>query len=209
MASLSSYDKGKRSFQGRSYRKDVEAHLEFQERVWGPVKARKKKLPRRVFFIGNHENRITRALDLSPELEGTIGLGDLALSEWYDEVVDYNGSTPGTLEIDGVTYAHFIIAGVSGRPIGGDFQGRSLLAKRHRSVTVGHSHLFDHSVQGRGDGTFINGLSVGCYQDYTNDWAGNIGQLWRRGIAIKENVQDGDYDLRWVSLDALRREYGD
>src|SRR5690606_28393748 len=76
MPSLSSYDKGTRSFQGRSYRQDIDAHLDFQSRWWDPVKARKKRLPYRVVLEGNHEHRIERALDLSPELVETIGFKD-------------------------------------------------------------------------------------------------------------------------------------
>src|SRR5690606_19069830 len=104
LASLSSYDKGKRAFQGRSYAKDIEAGVEFLDRVWSPLRSRKKRLPTRYFFIGNHEDRITRALDLSPELEGTIGLEDCQLERYFNEVVGYEGRTPGTLEIDGVNY---------------------------------------------------------------------------------------------------------
>lgn len=79
MPSLSGYDKGKRSFQGRTYRADVDAHLDFQERLWAPVFRRKQKLPRTVFCEGNHEHRITRAIDLQPELEGAISFADLHL----------------------------------------------------------------------------------------------------------------------------------
>src|SRR5574343_467016 len=76
LSSLSSYDKGKASFQGRNYKADINAHLDFQERMFAPLKKAKRKLPYSVFFIGNHEHRITRAIDLSPELDGAISLKD-------------------------------------------------------------------------------------------------------------------------------------
>jgi len=63
MASLSDYDKGKRSFHGRAYKKDIEAHLDFQERMWAPLRRQKKKLPRRIVLEGNHEHRIWKHLD--------------------------------------------------------------------------------------------------------------------------------------------------
>jgi hypothetical protein len=138
MPSLSSYDKGLRSFQGRTYQADIAAGLDFSDRLWTPVKARKKKLPRRVFLIGNHEQRIDRALELSPELQGTVAYSDLELEKDYDEVVPYTGkNTPGIIEIDGITYAHYLVSGVLGRPISGEHPAYTLLSKQFTSCTVG------------------------------------------------------------------------
>ena len=62
--SLSSYDKGKRSFAGRSYRRDIDSHNEYQDRLWHPIKRAKRRMPLRVRLIGNHEQRIDRVLDI-------------------------------------------------------------------------------------------------------------------------------------------------
>lgn len=204
--SLSTYDKGKRSFVGRSYDKDVEAHNEFQDRVWHRVRKSKKKLPRRIRLIGNHEQRIDRCLDLHPELEGTVGYESLQLSRYYDDIVPYEGSTPGTIEVDGVTYTHYFTSGVMGRPLGGEHQAYSILAKNHSSGTQGHSHTFDFSVRRLGKRQ-LQGLVSGCYQDYDAPWAGQSNKLWWRGCFIKRGVENGSYDLESVSLKALQREY--
>lgn len=208
LPSLCSYDKGRRSFVGRTYRADIDAHLDFQDRLWGPVTRRKKKMPRRIFCIGNHEQRIVTALDIQPELAGTISLDDLGLSNWYDEIVPYQGTTPGVIEIDGILYAHFFTSGVLGRSVGGEHTAHSLIGKVLQSATMGHSHVLDYCVRTRGDGTKVQGLSVGCFQDYTNEWAGEIGKLWDRGVVIKRHVEDGAYDLEWVSMARLQKEYG-
>ena len=205
--SLSPYDKGKRSFQGRSYRKDIEAHLDFQSRVWEPVKARKKKLPYTVFMEGNHEHRIERALDLSPELAGTIGFNDYDLDSYYDTIVRYDGGTPGVIELDGILFAHYFITGVSGRPIGGERPAHMLIDKTGASCIAGHIHTFDYATRTNINGKVRNGLIVGCYQDYDNEWAGNIAHLWRRGVVILRNVANGDFDVQFVSLNALKAEY--
>ena len=76
LPSFSGYDKGKKSFQGRSYRKDLDAGLEFDERMWAPIKKAKKKRPYAVFFEGNHEERMKRALELTGELDGTVGFNE-------------------------------------------------------------------------------------------------------------------------------------
>lgn len=208
LPSLSGYDKGKRGFVGRTYRADIDAHLDFQSRMWEPVWKRKKRLPRRVFIIGNHEQRIDRALDLSPELVGTIGYGDLRLADWYDTVVPYVGQTPGIINVDGIHYAHYFVSGVMGRPVGGEHPAYSLLTKHFTSLTCGHIHVMDHSIRTTVDGRRIHGLVAGCYQDYDSDWAGEVNRLWWRGVVLKSNVEDGNYDPSFISMAALKKEYG-
>lgn len=207
MPSLSSYDKGKRTFAGQSYKSDTEAHLEFQERLWGPVRATKKKMPYRVVLEGNHEHRIERALDLSPELVGTIGFEDYDFGSYYHDVIRYEGDLPGTFKHQGIIFAHFFPTGISGRPMGGISPARMLMSKNKVSCVAAHTHTFDFSSEKNIDNQTINGLVVGCYQDYINDWAGVIGRFWRPGVAILRNAEDGDYDLQWISLDALKKEY--
>ena len=206
--SLSSYDKGKRSFVGRSYRADVDSGLDFQDRMWSPVKKRKKKLPERHFLIGNHEQRMDRVLDLSPELEGTVGYHDLMLDDYYDNVVYYDGGTPGIVKIDGINYAHYAISGVMGRPIGGLHIGHSLITKQFESFSCGHIHQFNHCVRTMVNGKKINGLCGGVFQDYDSPWAGKINRQWSHGLVIKHQVNDGEYDVEWVSMERLKDVYG-
>lgn len=207
MPSLSDIDKGKKVFQGRTYRADIDSHLEFTDRLWGIVRRQKHKLPKRVFLVGNHEHRITKLLNLAPELEGTIGLDDLELSRYYDEVVDYSGNTPGIYHSNGVDFAHYCVSGVMGKSISGERIGWSLLSKRFRSTVVGHSHLLDYCVRTGGDGRKLHGLSVGCYQDYNSSWAGNVNPLWWRGLCLLKDVEYGQFDLETVSLANLREAY--
>ena len=206
--SLSSYDKGKRSFQGRSYARDVASHNDFQDRVWHQYRKNKKRYPKRIRLIGNHEQRIDRALDLHPELQGTVSYDDLQLDQYNDIIVPYNGSSPGVIDVDGVSYAHYFISGVMGRPIGGEHPGYSLVSKKHQSCTQGHTHVFDHCVRTSEHGNNLHGLLTGCFLDYDTDWAGQANKLWYKGCFIKRNVYKGSYDLETISMNALRYEYG-
>lgn len=208
MPSLSSYDKGKRAFAGKSYKADIEAHLDFQERLWAPVRATKKKMPYRVVLEGNHEHRIERALDLSPELAGTIGFNDYDFSSYYHDVVRYEGDTPGVYDLEGILFAHYFITGVSGRPIGGERPGHMLIAKNGTSCVAFHSHTLDFATRKTVKGNVMNGLVAGCYQDYINDWAGNVGKLWRAGVAVLTDVEAGNFDFQWIGIDALKKAYG-
>lgn len=208
MPSLSSYEKGKRSFVGKSYKKDIEAGLEFHDRMWGPVKAAKKKLPRRVILEGNHEHRIERALDLSPELAGTIGFKDYDFDHYYDEVIRYDGGLPGVTEIEGILFAHFFPTGIMGRPIGGERPAHMLIHKNGVSSVQFHSHILDFATRRNVAGKVTNGLVGGCYQNYINDWAGPIGKFWRAGVSILRGVEDGNFDFEWVSLERMEQIYG-
>lgn len=208
MSSLSSYDKGKRSFQGKSYRKDLDAHLEFQDRLWAPVKALKKKLPRRIVLEGNHEHRIERALDLSPELKDTIGFEDYDFERYYQDVVRYDGETPGIIDVEGVLFAHYFPTGISGRPVGGERPAHMLIAKNAKSCIQFHTHTLDFATRRTVSGDVYNGVVGGCYQDYVNDWAGNIGKFWRAGVVVLHNLEGGNFDFQWISLENLRKIYG-
>lgn len=208
LPSFSGYDKGKARFHGRAYRKDLDAGLEFDDRLWAPTRRAKKKKPYRVFLEGNHEERMKRALDQQPELEGTIGFKDFDLGRNYDTIVEYSGQTPGIIEIDGIVYSHYFVSGVMGRNIGGEHPAYSLLTKQFQSATCGHIHVYDHCVRTDANGRRLNGLVAGVYQDYESPWAGEVNKLWSRGLVIKRNVGNGDYSIQWVSIDELKKEYG-
>lgn len=207
MPSLSSYDKGKRSFQGRSYAADIAAHADFQDKLWHHVRRQKKKLPTRVALIGNHEERIDRALNLQPELAGTIGYEDLDLEKYYDVVVPYTGQTPGVIEVDGIHYAHYFTSGVMGNGISGEHAAYSLITKKFTSCVQGHTHTLDYCQRTSAGGKKIHGLVAGCAMDYRSDWAGEVENLWWRGVCILRDVEDGQYDLEVVSLKQLASKY--
>lgn len=204
MASLCSYDKGTKGFEGRRYKKDIEAGLDAQEKMFAPIRKAKKKRPRFVRTLGNHEHRIVKAIDRDPILEGTIGLSDLQSKEYGWE--EHPFLSP--VEIDGIMYQHYFTSGIMGRPIGGERHAQSLIAKQLTSCTQGHSHLFDYCIRSDARGRKIHGCVVGVYQDYNADFAGPANKMWNPGVVVKREVQDGQYDMEHISLERLRKEYG-
>jgi len=182
---------------------------DFDEKLWAPIRKLKKRMPRSVYLIGNHEQRIHKAVDIQPELEGVVSFNDLDLKKNYDEVVHYEGLTPGTIEVDGIHYAHYFTSGLMGRPISGDIRpAHTLLLKRHVSSTQAHSHSLDFGIQATGDGRKIMGMFAGCAIDYEMDWAGLTNDLWWRGVVVKHNVENGVYDPEFISLQRLKDIYG-
>lgn len=213
MPSLSSYDRGKKSFEGRRYVRDIAAACDARERFERPIREynsrqrdtkHRQYLPRKVALYGNHEDRIRRAVELSPELDGAIGLHDLCPTKFGWEVHGFLDP----VEVDGIWYSHYFPSGVMLRPIGGEHPAAYVLKAQFVSCIFGHIHLRDFSERTRADGTRILGLTPGCFFDYTMEWAGMANRMWWRGVVVCHNVQNGVYDPEFVSIDRLRAMYG-
>lgn len=210
MASLCSYDKGTQSAEGRRYVDDIAVYLDANSRIFSEIKDYNRKTkktaykPRMVKLRGNHEHRIVRAADKDPTLFGKISLADLQDEKMGWEVHDFLEP----VVIDGVTYSHYFISGIMGKPIGGISPARTLLNKGSVSATQGHSHLFDYSEATRFDGKRIQALVCGCYIDYHADYAGQANKMWRSGIVVKRDVKDGVYDMEFISIERMEKLYG-
>lgn len=216
MESLCSYDRGKKDFEGRRYNNDINAVHEALNLIQDPTneyneqQRRNKKTqykPRKILTLGNHEQRIERAVECSPELEGTIGYKDLKYKDYGWEVIPY--TVP--IEIDGVFYCHFFPSGVKGEAVSGVNIASNLLSKMMCSVTVGHCHLFDYATRALPNGKRIHGLSAGCFADLSHieKYAVNVQYMWFAGLVLKHNVKDGEYDLEIFSMNRLQELYGE
>ena len=122
--SLSSYDKGKRSFEGRRLKADIEAGNEGMELLLSPIKNLqhqqkrfKKKVytPRMVFCVGNHEDRFDRMSRDMPELEGFVGTETLNLEALGWEVFPF--LKPCVIE--DINFVHYLANPFTGKPYGG------------------------------------------------------------------------------------------
>jgi hypothetical protein len=204
MPSLSSYDKkGGRKMENARYVDDVAIGNEAMALLLGPIEEAMRKdpkwKPRFVFTLGNHEERIIRAVEDNPhQLEGVIGYHNLDLDGW--EVHPY--LSPAI--IDGVAYCHFFTSGVMGRPV---TSARALLQKKHMSCVMGHVQDTDIAIDMRADGKRVTGLFAGiCYQhdeDYLNPQTNNS---WR-GMWELNEVCDGHFDFLPVSMNYLKETY--
>src|ERR1700743_701866 len=79
MPSLSSYDVGKKAFEGRRYKSDIESAQAGMQTLLGPMieynerqrkNGKRQYRPRMVLTLGNHEDRISRAINSDPKLDG-------------------------------------------------------------------------------------------------------------------------------------------
>ncbi|HET8685398.1 MAG TPA: hypothetical protein VFM18_01890 [Methanosarcina sp.] len=209
MPSLSSYDVGKKSFEGRRYKADIEAtHLamaallqplqEFNQR------ARKNKekqyRPELWLTLGNHENRIERVVEGDPKLEGTIGLEDLKYENYGWTVVPYLQP----VVLDGIAYCHYFTSGLMGRPV---VSARHLVQKKHQSCVMGHVQNWEMHREVRADGTPLLGLFVGSCYEHNEDYLGPQGNNYDRGIWMLHEVENGSFQPAYISLKYLREKY--
>ena len=214
MESLCSYDRGKKDFEGRRYNNDINSVHEALRLIQEPTNTyneqqRKNKKtqykPRKILTLGNHEQRIERAVECSPELEGTIGYEDLKYKDYGWEVIPY--TVP--IEVDGVFYCHFFPSGIKGEAISGVNIASNILTKMMVSSTVGHCHLFDYATRALPNGKRIHGLSAGCFADLSHieKYAINVQYMWWAGLVLKHNVKNGEYDPEVFSMNRLRELY--
>jgi len=208
--SLSSYDVGKKTFEGRRYIADVEAANEAFDILCAPMEAynaakakwRKPRYePELHLTIGNHEDRITRAINDDPKLDGTIGLSDLNYADHGWTVHPF--LTP--VEIDGVWYAHYWANPMSGRPYGGNAAGR--LKTIGHSFVMGHQQTLDYAVRFLSNGQQQFGLIAGACYLHDEDYKGPQGNAHWRGVIVLHQVEGGAADPMFVSLDYLCRKY--
>jgi hypothetical protein len=198
MPSISTYDKGKKSFEGRRYKADIEAGNEGMALLMKPLKRLKKK-PRFVFIPGNHEHRIVRAIESEAVLDGVIGWHDFSLDGW--ETQPYLRP----ISIDGVLYAHYFYNGRNGRPWTGT--ASSILRHVGRSFVMGHRQGLDIGLQELPTGERRRGIVAGSYYQHHEEYLGAQGNHHWRGLLVLHEVRAGDFDVMEVSLEYLKRRY--
>jgi hypothetical protein len=206
MPSLSSYDKGKKSMEGRRYKADIKAGNDAFDLLCEPLERTNKKrtrpwLPARHFLLGNHENRINRACEDDAQLDGAISIDDLNAKGWGWKVHTFREP----VDIDGIRYAHYFYNPNTGKPYGGENLYTRLKTIGH-SFTMGHQQGVQHAIRTVGN-TRQHGLVVGSCYLHDEDYLGPQGNSYWRGIVVCHQVESGSYDPMFVSLDYLCRRY--
>lgn len=209
MESLSSYDVGRKSFEGRRYKNDVESSIEAMATLLQPIDdynanaARNHKQrykPRMVLTLGNHEQRIERAVDSDPKLDGVLSIKDLKYEEFGWEVYPFLD----VVVIDGVAFSHYFVTGVAGRPAS---TASAQLNKKHQSCIAGHQQGFQIASAHRADGKQLTSIIAGSCYEHDEDYLGPQGNKHWRGILMLHSVSDGEFDLVQVPLRYLRERY--
>lgn len=212
MGSLSSYDRGKKSFEGRRVINDIAAANDANTKLWEPVNSYnamrkrnrdKQYKPKKVMLLGNHEDRISRAIETDAELDGLISVDSLEYEKHGWEVIPY--MVPYVYEE--IAFCHSFPTGVSGQPISGSNVAASLLLKNFMSSVVGHNHIKDSDEKVRADGKRICGLSAGWFGDFTPGFALASSRFWWSGLTMLHDVVDGAFECEFQSMKMLQDRY--
>ena len=207
MESLSSYDRGLKSFEGRSFTKDLFAARDAMDALLTPMyeynarrRKNKEKLykPRMVLTLGNHEDRINRAINEDRKLDGLISIDDLPYQDW--EVIPFLE----VICIDGIAYSHYFTSGAMGRPIG---SAQQLLTKKHMSCFAGHQQGRQIAYGKRADGKEMTAIICGSFYEHYENYLGKQGNEHYRGFYVLHDVNDGAYDEMAVSIRYLKERY--
>jgi hypothetical protein len=209
MPSLSSYDVGKKSFEGKRYVLDIAAShaamaalltplWEFNERA----RRNKEKLyrPDLVLTLGNHENRINRAVNDSAQLEGVLSISDLQYEDFGWTVHPFLD----VVVLDGVAYSHYFTTGLMGRPV---TTASACLAKKHMSCVQGHQQGLQIHSGYKADGAQITSIIAGSCYEHDEDYMSAQGNKHWRGFLMLHDVHDGEFDVMPVSLKYINQRY--
>ncbi len=210
MASLSVYDIGKKSFEGRTYSNDVQAGNNAMDVFMKPIieeqkkqKENKKKVwnPKKVFLIGNHEYRIDRAVESDRKLEGLVGYKDFNLKKYNWEVHNFLD----VVIVNGIAYSHYFTSGVMGRPVSSP---QLMLQKKHMSCIMGHVQDRGISYSKKADGSSITGMFAGIFYQHDEEYLNPQTNGSWSGIWMLNEVNNGSFDEMPVSINYLRKQYG-
>ena len=213
MPSLSSYDaKGSRNYEGKRYKEDIKVAGKAMGMLLRPLREYQKWTvdshkpryePRLVLTLGNHEDRISRAINSDPQhLEGLISLEDLGYEGFGWEV--YPFLQP--VIIDGVVYNHYFPTGQMGHPC---TTAKAILNKYHMSCFAGHQQGRDIAYGKRADGTTITAIISGSFYQHEEEYLNPMTNNHWRGIWMLHEIINGSFDEMPVSLNYLRKKYGE
>lgn len=197
MPSLSSYDKGKRAFEGRRYKADIDASKRAMDALMSGLRDFKGSMR---LLYGNHEERIVRATNDNPELEGIIGLDDLAYKHWGWNTEPFLKP----ITIGGVVFCHYFTSGPMGRPVA---SAARLITTKHQSCVAGHQQGRQVAYGFRADGRAITSIISGSCYEHDEAYMGPQGNKHWRGLVCLHQVKNGEYDEMFVSLDYLKERY--
>lgn len=210
MPSLSSYDIGKKAFEGRKYVDDIDAAKLAMNTLLKPIRDKQKSLreahrprwkPKLLMVAGNHDYaRFTRAVDTDRKLEGLINVADLKYKEVGWDVIPFLE----VLEVNGVLFSHYFCSGIMGRPI---TSADNLLKKNFQSSIAGHLQGRDVAYSTKPNGANITAIISGSCSPYDEEYLNwQTNNHWR-GLWMLHNVDNGSFEEQAISLDYICKKY--
>ena len=201
MPSLSSYDKGKASAEGRRFVDDLNAGNKGLELLNLAIHKDPTYEPRKVFCKGNHCHRIDRYVEDNPELKGTLGTEFLPLEDYGWEVYDFLKP----VEIEGIFFVHYLANPMTGKPYSGT--AANILKTVGKSFVVGHRQVVDCAIRPTIDSKLQLGIVNGACYPFDEGYKGYQGNHHFRGVTVLTEAYDGFACPSFVSLEYMKEKY--
>lgn len=209
LPSLSSYDKGTKRAEGRRLSHDIAAGA-LALRIFNETLAKHAPdyAPEKHMLTGNHEIRLQRHIDASPELDGALSMGDLRREEFGWTIHDFLEMS----RFDGVWYSHYFCHNAHGRVVQSKRGQPSAREQIRRiggeSCIAGHAQSIDvHYQSVPAKGGIRTGIIAGSCYLHDEEYLTPQGEEYWRGVLMLNNVVDGEFALWTIGLDWLCRRF--
>lgn len=204
-SSLSSYDRGKGSMEGRRLSKDWDNYrysLDVFEKPWA-----KKYSPRLEFFEGNHDHRVVKATNDNPQVD--------TLPDVLGYMRSHGWKTHKYLEvgyIEGVQFSHLFPRTLTGRVTNtsikyGATSANHMVRANMASCVAGHKPGYDHAIVPGPVGKSLVGLIAGSFYLHSETYNGPNGDQHWRGIVMLNQLKNGYFDPCPVNINYLKEKY--
>lgn len=205
--SLSSYDRGKATFEGRRLTRDWDAFRASVDAFMDPW-AGKKYQPRLVYTEGNHEYRIKRAMNDNPELEGSLPDPCAYLAERGWETYPFLR----VAKVEGVLVSHLFPLSLNGRVTNssvryGATNASVMVRANMASCIAGHKPGYDVAMHPGAGGRMLCGLIAGSFYTHSETYNGPGFDNQYKGLVALNQLHQGYFESCPVGLKYLKATY--
>lgn len=207
LPSLSSYDvvDNPGEYYGLQYEADLAAGDASVLLFQSALREARGYQPRRVYLVGNHEERYLRLIRSQPKLKGSLRAPWAYAESLGWEIVPFLKS----INLDGIAYCHYFCRGPSGTVVNsrrGAPSAKAQVNREMQSCIAGHKQGLDVHIQPTSHG-MMRGIIAGSFYQHEEEYLTPQGTQYWRGILMLNEVHRGSFNLMEVSLDYLRRTY--
>jgi hypothetical protein len=209
LPSLSSYaskkeQEGRRLFDDLQGGNDAFGLIMQESKMRNFIGKKKQYSPNKKFLKGNHEFRLERYINDHPILEGCFDIGAWVVDQGW-EVFGFNDP----VFVNDVCFSHYMSSAGSGKAVGGSMENK--LNKFPHSFVHGHQQQYQFACRQNLLGKPHFGVCAGSFYMHNEAYRGE-NNTEKRGFPYMKAYTNRygylDYDIEFVSLERLLKEYG-
>ena len=196
--------------EGLRIQDDIESGNKAMDLLWQATNKRNRRVagwkkkqyqPEKHFIFGNHEYHLERFVENTPVLSGMLGYEMLRLEK--HGLIQHPFLT--TFDLDGILYSHYFCNPSTGKSYSGMLETR--LKNIGQSFTQGHLQEFMYGERQLPSGKRHHGCVAGAFYMHDEKYKTPQGNKHWRGVVVKNDVKNGEYDIMKISLGYLLRKY--